>query len=141
MIDSYKELPAYAEKYGVKIGIQNHGSMLQTAEQCLYVLNKVDSEWAGIIVDTGNFTTEDPYKDIEALIPYAVNWQVKVFTDGYGGNTRTDYPRLVKILKDGGYLGYVSVETLKVRDESYDPFQRFKNMLNKLKIAQQEVNS
>lgn len=141
MIDSYKELLPYAEKYGVKIGIQNHGGMLQTAEQCLYVLKKVDSKWAGIIVDTGNFTTEDPYKDIEALVPYAVNWQLKEFTDGYGGSARTDYPRLIKIIKAGGYKGYVPIETLKVRNEPYDPFHRVQNMINKLNIAQQEVNS
>ena len=141
MIDSYKKLIPYAEKYGVKIGIQNHGGMLQTAEQCLYVLKKVDSEWAGIIVDTGNFTSEDPYKDIEALVPYAVNWQVKEFTDGYGGSTRTDYLKLVKIIKDEGYEGFVPIETLKVRGEFYDPFQRVKDMLTKLKNARQDIIS
>ena len=60
-IESYKELIPFAKQYNVKIGIQNHGDMLQTAEQCLYVLKVVNSEWAGIIVDTGNFTTADPY--------------------------------------------------------------------------------
>ena len=35
MIECYKECAAYGEKYGVKIGIQNHGDMLQTAEQCI----------------------------------------------------------------------------------------------------------
>jgi hypothetical protein len=28
-------------------------------------------------IDTGSFTTSDPYDDIELLIPHAVNWQVK----------------------------------------------------------------
>lgn len=132
MIDCYKELLPLAEQYNVKIGIQNHGEMLQTAEQCLYVLERVNSKWAGIIVDTGNFTTEDPYKDIEMLIPHAVNWQVKEFTDGYGGSVRTDYKKLVKIIKDGGYKGYVPVETLKVKGDFYDPFYRVENMLTHL---------
>ena len=74
-------------------------------------------------------------------MPYAVNWQVKEFTDGYGGSTKTDYPRLIKIIKNGGYKGYVPVETLKVRGEPYDPFHRVENMMNKLNIAQQEGNS
>lgn len=38
MIECYRELLPYAEQYGVKLGIQNHGDMLQTAEQCLYIL-------------------------------------------------------------------------------------------------------
>jgi sugar phosphate isomerase/epimerase len=132
MIECYKELIPFAKQYGVKIGVQNHGDMLQTAEQCLYIINHIKSEWVGIIVDTGNFTTPDPYKDIATLIPYAVNWQVKEFIDGYGGKIRTDYPRLIKILKDGGFKGFLPVETLKVKGEAYDPFQRVSDMLQVL---------
>ncbi len=140
MIECYKELIPTAKQYGVKIGIQNHGEMLQTAEQCLYVLKGVDSEWAGIIIDTGNFTSADPYKDIEALVPYAVNWQVKEFTDGYGGSLRADYPKLVQIIKDGGYKGYMPIETLKVKDEPYDPFERVEHMLVKLNEALNSIS-
>lgn len=139
MIECYKELLPVAEQYGVKIGIQNHGDMLQTAEQCLYVIKALDSEWAGIILDTGSFTTEDPYEDIAAVVPYAINWQVKEFTDGYGGNIRTDYNRLIQIIKDGGYVGYVPVETLKVKGDFYDPFQRVSNMLSELEKAKTAV--
>lgn len=135
MIECYKEIIPTAKQYGVKIGIQNHGEMLQTAEQCLYVLNKLDSEWVGIIIDTGNFTTEDPYKDIETLIPYAINWQVKEFTDGYGGSKKTDYKKLVEIIKGGGFKGYVPVETLKVKGDPYDPFARVEMMLAQLNKA------
>ena len=135
MIDCYKELIPYAAQYKVKIGIQNHGEMLQTAAQCLYVLERVDSEWAGIIVDTGNFLTEDPYKDIAAMVPYAVNWQVKEYTKGVSGATRIDYEKFVRILKEEGYTGYLPVETLNVKDEFYDPFQRVVGMMDSLKQA------
>ena len=43
--------------------------MLQTADQCIKVLKAVDSKWVGLIVDTGNFKTDDPYADIEAVTP------------------------------------------------------------------------
>lgn len=139
MVDCFKELLPLAARYNVKIGIQNHGDMLQTAGQCLYILEKLDSSRAGIIIDTGNFTTEDPYKDIEKLVPYAVNWQVKEFIDGYGGEIRTDYGKLIRIITEGGYKGFVPVETLKVRGEPYDPFRRVGQMLDELN-AQLEVN-
>ena len=135
MIDCYKECAAFGEQYGVKIGIQNHGEMLQTAEQCLYVLDKVDSEWAGLIVDTGNFKTEDPYVDIAAVVPYAINWQVKESVFGLGSEIRTDFRRLVKIIKAGGYTGYIPVETLLVRGQSYDPFVLVREMLDELQEA------
>lgn len=140
MIDSYKQLVPYAEEYGVKIGIQNHGDMLQTAEQCSYILKGIDSDWAGIIVDTGNFLTDDPYKDIQAMVPHAINWQVKEFIDGYGGSVRTDYYKLVKIIKDGGFKGIVPVETLKVKNDPYDPFERVENMMLQLNKALDSVN-
>ncbi|QNA45959.1 sugar phosphate isomerase/epimerase family protein [Lacibacter sediminis] len=139
MIECYKECVVYGEKYGVKIGIQNHGDMLQTAEQCIYVLKGVNSKWAGIIVDVGNFKTEDPYKDIAAVVPYAVNWQVKESVFGIGSKVPTDYKRLVQIIKDGGYKGYLPVETLLVRGTPYDPFALVPAMINDLNKAISEV--
>jgi sugar phosphate isomerase/epimerase len=139
MIECYKELATFGAQYGVKIGIQNHGDMLQTAEQCIYVLKKVDSEWVGLIVDTGNFKTEDPYKDITAVVPYAINWQVKESAFGLGSNIPIDYKRLVQIVKNGGYKGYFPVETLLVRGNQYDPFALVTGMLTELKNAIAEV--
>jgi sugar phosphate isomerase/epimerase len=139
MIECYKELASYGALYGVKIGIQNHGDMLQTAEQCIYVLKQVDSEWVGLIVDTGSFKTEDPYKDIAAVVPYAINWQVKESVLGLGSEITTDYKRLVKVVKEGGYKGYFPVETLLVRGKPYDPFVLVPGMLTELKKAIIEV--
>jgi sugar phosphate isomerase/epimerase len=139
MIECYKECAAFGEKYNVKIGIQNHGDMLQTAEQCIYVLKGVNSKWAGLIVDVGNFKTEDPYKDIAAVVPFAVNWQVKESVFGIGSKVPTDYKRLVQIIKDGGYSGYLPVETLLVRGTPYDPFALVPAMLNDLNKAITEV--
>lgn len=135
MIECYKELIPEAEKYKVKIGIQNHGDMLQTAEQCLYVLKGVDSKWAGLIVDTGNFKTEDPYKDIAEVVPYAVNWQVKESPLGIGGAEKTDFVKLIKIIKEGGYKGYIPIETLLVRGVPYDPFALVPKMMEELDSA------
>ena len=139
IIDCYKECAAFGEKYGVKIGIQNHGDMLQTAEQCIYILNAVDSKWTGLIVDIGSFKTKDPYKDIAAVVPYAINWQVKESVFGLGNDVPTDFRRLVEIIKKGGYKGYLPVETLMVRGKPYDPFVLVPRMLNELNNAINEV--
>jgi sugar phosphate isomerase/epimerase len=135
MIECYKECAAHGEKYAVKIGIQNHGDMLQTADQCIKVMKAVNSKWAGIIIDTGNFKTEDPYVDIEAVVPYAVNWQVKESAFGIGNPVRTDFKKLMKILKKTGYKGYLPVETILVRGVPYDPFALVPELLNELRVA------
>ena len=139
MIECYIQCAAFGEKYGVKIGIQNHGDMLQTAAQCRYVLDRVNSKWVGLIVDTGSFKTEDPYKDIAAVVPYAINWQVKESVFGIGSEVPTDYKRLVQIIKAGGYKGYLPIETLAVRGKEYDPFELVPDMLNKMNAAIAEV--
>jgi sugar phosphate isomerase/epimerase len=139
MIACYKECAAFAEQYKVRIGIQNHGDMLQTAAQCLYLLNAVNSKSVGLVVDIGNFKTTDPYKDIAQVVPYAINWQIKESVLGLGNKVTTDYKRLIQIIKDGGYTGYLPVETLLVKGQPYDPFVLVPQMLNELSIAIHEV--
>ena len=139
MIDCYKECAEFGAKYGVKIGIQNHGEMLQTAAQCKYILEKVNSPWVGLILDTGNFKTADPYKDIAEMVPYAINWQVKESVFEIGSTIKTDYKKLMKIIIDGGYKGYLPVETLLVRGQIYDPFNKVPDMLKEIKQAMKDV--
>jgi len=84
------------------------------------------------VVDTGHFHTLDPYKDIELMTPYAVNWQIKEFVDGNQKQVAMDYAKIVKIIKTGGYKGFVPVESLKEKDVPYDPFERVDRMLKVL---------
>lgn len=135
MIECYKECAAFGAQHGVIIGIQNHGDMLQTADQCIKVVKAVNSKWAGIILDTGNFKVKDPYADIEAVIPYTANWQVKESVFGLGSPIKTDIPRFIKILKKSGYRGYIPVETLVVKGIPYDPYRLVPELLNDLKTA------
>lgn len=135
MIECYKECAAFGEQHGVIIGIQNHGDMLQTAEQCIRVVKAVNSKWAGIILDTGNFKVTDPYKDIEAVIPYAVNWQVKESVFGLGSTVPTDMTRFMKILKKSNYRGYIPVETLRIKNVPYNPFVLVPAIMKKMRKA------
>lgn len=135
IVDCYKECAEFGAQHGVIIGIQNHGDMLQTAEQCIKIVKAVNSKWAGLILDTGNFKVEDPYLDIEAVVPYTVNWQVKESVFGIGSDIPTDIPRLVKILKRSGYRGYIPIETLYVKNKPYDPYMLVPALLKDLKAA------
>ncbi len=135
MVQDLKECVAHGKKHGVIIGIQNHGDMLKTAEQTIKIIKMVDSEWCGVIVDTGYFLTPDPYKDIAAVAPYAVNWQVKQHIGGKGGKTPTDLKKIVRIARAAGYRGYLPIETLPVPGEDYDPRARVRQCLADLRAA------
>lgn len=124
----------HARKHGVILGLQNHGDMLQTADECLELLGRFDTPWLGLVLDTGCFLTTDPYVDIARMIPYTVNWQIKERTHLKKGPV-TDLPRLVGLIRAAGYRGYVPVETLSNRDEPYDPALAVDALLGDLRLA------
>jgi len=121
MVDCLAQCAEFGKEYGVLIGVQNHGDMLKTADETIEVVKRVNSDWFGVIVDTGYFMTEDPYIDIEKVIPYAVNWQVKESPFGKASPIRTDLDRLMKIVRRSGYRGYLPIETLSLKGRPYDP--------------------
>ncbi|MFC2080934.1 sugar phosphate isomerase/epimerase family protein [Bacteroidota bacterium] len=135
MVECLKECADYGEKFGVLVGVQNHGDMLKTADETIKIVKMVNSDWFGIIVDTGYFLTEDPYVDIEKVIPYAVNWQVKESPFGKASPIRTDLERLMKIIKRSGYRGYIPIETLSLQGRPYDPLTLVPAFLEEVRDA------
>jgi sugar phosphate isomerase/epimerase len=135
MADALRACAEHGERSGVLVGVQNHGDTLKTADDVLKVVKMVDSPWFGVIVDTGYFLSPDPYQDIARVTPHAVNWQVKEKVDGAAGTARTDLKKLVRIIRQGGYRGYVPIETLSVRGEPYDPRACVTRLLKELREA------
>lgn len=124
----------HARKQGVILGLQNHGDTLRTADECLELLARFDSPWLGLVLDTGCFLTPDPYFDIARMIPHTVNWQIKERTHLKQG-PETDLPRLVALIQDAGYRGYVPIETLSEKGVPYDPAQAVDKLLGRLRSA------
>jgi len=129
----------HAEKYGVIIGIQNHGDMLKSADQVIKILKMVDSPWLGAINDTGYYVTPDPYADMARVVPYTVNWQVKERLGGKQGTTPMDLKKLFRLIKAGGYRGYVPLETLSQPGKEYDPFTLVPRFLRQVRQALAET--
>ena len=101
----------HAGKRGVFVALENHGGVVAEAEGLLEIVRAVKSPWLGINLDTGNFRTEDPYADLARCAPYAVSAQYKVEMSPRGkGVQPADFPRIVKILREAGYRGWVTLE-------------------------------
>jgi sugar phosphate isomerase/epimerase len=140
MTQDLKACIEHGKKHGVIIGIQNHGDTLKTADQVLKLVKMVNEpEWFGVIVDTGYFL-EDPYKEIAAVAPYAVNWQVKEHLGGKTGTVKTDLKKIVRIAREAGYRGYLPIETLEIPGQPSDPRVRVRQLLKGLReeLAQAE---
>lgn len=122
MAADLRTVAEHGKKFGVIVGVQNHSDFLKTAEQTIKLVEMVNSEWLGVILDTGNYPG-DPYAEIAAVLPYTVNFQVKESPYGKDSPVRLDLNRFVKIVRDAGYRGYLPIETLAVTDVPYDPFK------------------
>lgn len=110
VVAAINECCAVAEKHKVMLALENHGGITATPEQLLALVKPVKSKWLGVNIDTGNFHTADPYADIAKIAPYGVVAQVK--TEVAPGNKKeeADLAKVVKILKDANFHGYVALE-------------------------------
>lgn len=135
MIPCMKEVADYGQSKGVMIGVQNHGDMMATGEKTLKVLKAVNHPWFGLILDTGYFHTEDPYKDMEMCLPYAINWQVKESASGKDSMAPLDLDKVMKMVRKINYRGYLPVETLSTPGRPYDPFTLVPEFVNKVRTA------
>lgn len=112
MVPAFRECAEYGAKRGVSIGLQNHHDAAKTADETIRIVKAVDSEWFSVILDVGSLRTADPYEEIEKLLPYATNWQVKEHVWYGAKQVPIDLARLRKIVDKGGYRGFLPVEAL-----------------------------
>jgi len=109
MIPDFRECAAHAARYGVILGLQNHNDFAKTADQTIRIINAVDSEWFGGVLDIGSLRTNETYGEIEKLVPYAVSWQLK---EEVSNGVKTDLTKVKAIIDRAGYRGYLPIETL-----------------------------
>ncbi len=135
MVKDIKECIEFGKNHGVVVAIQNHNDFLKTADQAVELMELLDSEWTGIILDTGSFRSGNSYAQIETTIPFAVNWQIKSKTYMNGVEENIDLERLMNIIRKSGYRGYVPIETL----EPGDPVPHVNKLLADVKVAINKV--
>jgi sugar phosphate isomerase/epimerase len=131
MLEDIRTCVEYGKVHGVIIGLQNHNDFIQTADQVIRMIEAINSEWLGLILDTGSYRVLDPYAEITKSIKYTVNWQIKEKIFVNGEEKDTDLDKLISIIKSSGYKGYLPIETLG----EGDPKTKVTALLAKLKKA------
>ena len=131
MLKDIQTCVEYGKQHGVITGIQNHNDFIQTAAEVIKIIEAINSEWFGLILDTGSYRVLDPYEEIAKSVKHAVNWQIKEKLFINGTETETDMDKLMGIIKASGYKGYLPIETLG----DGDPKTKIPSLLAKLKKA------
>jgi len=131
MVADFKQCAAFGKEHGVVVGLQQHNDFLKTAAETIRVIQAVDSEWFGCILDIGSLRSGDPYAEIEKLLPYALSWQIKEEVGRNGKPEPVDLARIKALIDAHGYRGYVPFEALGAGDARL----RIKAFLAKIRAA------
>ncbi|HHP7240826.1 MAG TPA: sugar phosphate isomerase/epimerase family protein [Cyclobacteriaceae bacterium] len=114
-------LSEYGAQNGIGIIVENHGGYSSDGKWLSDVMKQVNNEYCGTLPDFGNFCIErsedgcakayDRYQGLKELMPYAkgVSAKTNVF-DEQGNESNIDYKRMMQIVKDHGYTGFVGIE-------------------------------
>ncbi len=119
LVSSFKEVSSFAEDKGIILALENHGMLCGKTDQILDLLNEVNSPNLKLNIDIGNFlgVDEDPVSSVKRLAHLAVHIHIKDFRKENGkitptvlGEGNVDLIGCLKVLKEKGYQGYLSLE-------------------------------
>lgn len=120
--DGLRRLTEYAAPHGINVIVENHGGLSSNGDWLSGVMRRVDHPMCGALPDFGNFCMDwsrsaepdawyDRYKGTAELMPYAKAVSAKSHEfDASGNETGTDYRRMLRVVVDSGYRGWIGVE-------------------------------
>jgi len=114
--ESLTELCTFAKDHQISVIVENHGGYSSNASWLVSVIREVGMDNCGTLPDFGNFNisrteTYDKYQGVRELMPYAKGVSAKSYAfDDQGREISSDYFRLLKIIKESGYRGYIGIE-------------------------------
>ncbi|MFB0554583.1 MAG: sugar phosphate isomerase/epimerase family protein [Phycisphaerae bacterium] len=133
--DGLRRLSEYAAEHELNVLVENHGGLSSNGQWLTDVIKKVDLPNCGTLPDFGNFPPNiDSYDAVNKLMPYAKAVSAKSYDfDDTGDETKIDYYRMMKIVLDAGYHGYVGIEYEGTRLSENDGVSATKRLLEKTK--------
>jgi L-ribulose-5-phosphate 3-epimerase len=131
--DGLRRLSEYAGKLDLNVIVENHGGLSSNGKWLSGVIAAVDLPNCGTLPDFGNFGDYDRYQGVSELMKYAKGVSAKSHEfDADGNETKTDYFKMMKIVLDAGYHGYVGIEYEGGGDE-YAGVRATKALLEKVR--------
>jgi sugar phosphate isomerase/epimerase len=126
-VDGLGRVSIYGSERNISVIVENHGGLSSNGEWLSSLIQQVNMPNCGTLPDFGNFcitrgpnddqgnrTCEeeyDKYKGVELLMPHAKAVSAKSYGfDDNGDETEIDYVRMLKLVKQAGYTGYVGIE-------------------------------
>lgn len=125
-VDGLTKLATYAKGKNINVIVENHGGLSSNAAMLADVMTTVNMDNCGTLPDFGNFCIKrkdpkdyragcaemyDIYKGVTELMPHAKAVSAKSHDfDANGNEKEIDYVKMLQIVKDAGYTGFIGVE-------------------------------
>lgn len=147
-IDSLTKLGEHAKSLNINVIVENHGQLSSNIPVLMEVINGVNMKNCGTLPDFGNFCMVsgygnifggecpeiyDLYKGVEEMMPkaYAVSAKSNDF-DSNGNEKTIDYEKMLRIVKNFGYNGFIGVEYEGSRLSEIDGIKATRDLLIKI---------
>jgi len=114
--DGLRRLTEFAASRDVSVIVENHGGLSSNGAWLASVIRAVDHPRCGTLPDFGNFQIRqgewyDRYRGVGELMPYAKAVSAKSHDfDADGNETNTDFVRMLRVVLDAGYRGFIGIE-------------------------------
>jgi len=143
-IDGLGRLGEFASSMGINVIVENHGGYSSDGSWLSGVMKSVGEKNVGTLPDFNNFclTREgnkcveeyDRYKGTLEMMPYAKAVSAKsIDFDEQGNCVETDYMKMLKIVKDSGFKGYVGIEYEGDKIGEYEGIKKTKVLLERVR--------
>lgn len=141
--DGLSKLTEYGAKNDINVIVENHGGLSSDGSWLAGVMKLVNNPRCGTLPDFGNFHINraekkeyDKYKGVEELMPFAKGVSAKSYDFNEAGDeTKIDYARMLKIVKDAGYKGYIGIEYEGGRLSEADGINATKKLLERFQTS------
>jgi len=127
VVDGLRKLSEYAATKNINVLCENHGWLSSNPVELMKAINEVNMENCGTLPDFGNWCVKradvnekwgdcaevypDKYEGTKMMMPAAMAVSAKSYDfDEAGNETTIDYIKMLQIVKDAGYTGFVGVE-------------------------------
>jgi L-ribulose-5-phosphate 3-epimerase len=132
--DGLGRLSEFASQMGMNVIVENHGGLSSNGEWLAGVMKLVNKPNCGTLPDFGNFYDYDRYRGVADLMPFAKGVSAKSHEfDADGNEVRTDYRKMMKLVLEAGYHGWVGVEYEGKELSEPDGIMATKKLLEKVR--------
>lgn len=110
-VDGLNHLCELLKPMKVNAIVENHGNWSSKGDWLREVMSLVKGRNCGTLPDFGNFKDYDKYQGVEDMLPWAKAICAKVHEINSDGEAaHTDFTRMLKIVKEGGFKGFIGIE-------------------------------